>query len=274
MSDKNLPALIESKLPDVQLALPQGTIQADQLKIAFFAAFNSKPKLRDCSQMSLCAALINCAALGIIPETPEQHAYLIPRGNECQLAISYRGFCHMILRGGEVASIDSGIIHEGDAFEMQKGDPVICKFSPNLTDLQRHQKPVLAAYCLLVFKNGARKLEIMDADELSKVEKAMMNQNRGQMTPSWKMWRDEMFRKAPIKRIAKTSNLSPLVSKAAEIDNKQVLRAIPPQEKPLVLPSGEVIQPKLDDTPEIEVEPVAAGESYELSLEDQQDKEW
>jgi len=258
MSEENWLAIISEKLPDVSAAIPHGTIQAAQLEVAFRSAFNAKPALRECTKLSVCAALVNCAALGIIPETPEQHAYLIPRKSkdsdkkECQLVISYRGFCHMILRGGEVANIDSGVVHDGDDFEFQKGDPVICKFSPNLADVNRGAKPVIGAYCLFVYKNGARKLEIMDAEDLRKIEAAMMRQNFNKMSPAWKEWRDEMCRKAPIKRAAKTSNLGACVAKAAELDNDRVLAALPREEKPLVLASGEVIEP-LKELPESEL---------------------
>lgn len=227
------PELVEARISDIQAALPANTVEAAQLKLAFLNAFNKKPELRTCTDLSVVNCLMNCSSLGILPETPEQHCYLIPRNQKvgdkyvkvCELTISYRGFSHMILRGKDVTVIDSGIIHKGDRYKMQKGDPVICEFELNLDDPDRENAPVLAAYCLLVFANGARKLEIMDIGELNKVERAMMNQNQGKATPAWKMWRGEMFRKAPIKRIAKTSELGPLVARAAGLDNAAFAQA-------------------------------------------------
>ena len=122
--------LIQSRLPDVRAALPPGTIQAEALEVAFRSAFNKNPKLAECSPMSVCAALVNCASLGLIPNTPEQHAYLIPRKGECNLEIGYRGFLHLMTRGGAVSHVDSGTVHKGDTYELQKGDPVICWHRP------------------------------------------------------------------------------------------------------------------------------------------------
>ncbi len=238
-------SLIESKLPDVRAALPPGTIEAERLEVAFRSAFNKNPKLTECSPMSVCAALVNCASLGLVPNTPEQHAYLIPRahmvGNvyvmECNLEIGYRGFIAMIERSGKVSHVKSGVVMQGDKWDCDLGNGTFTH-SPNIEDIERNSRPILAAYCQLAFKDGSLRLEVMDAGSLKKIEAAMMAQNRGTMTPAWKTWREEMHRKPVIKRMAKTCNLSPEVTKAAELDNErfQIVPQLAP--KTLVLPAG------------------------------------
>jgi recombination protein RecT len=237
---------IQDKLPDVRNALPPNTVEAERLEVAFRTALNKNPKLAECTNMSVCAALVNCATLGLVPNTPEQHAYLIPRKNkdgvlECNLEIGYRGFSHLILRGGLVSHIDSDVIRKGDSYELQKGDPVVCWFRPNLETPNRESQPIIAAYCLIVFKDGNKKLEVMDGGDLAKMERAMMRQNFDKATPAWKEWRSEMLRKGPIKRIAKTSNLGPIVSKAAELDNAQFTKVHVSESKPITLPGGETV---------------------------------
>jgi recombination protein RecT len=255
--------LLDSKLPDVRHALPPGTIEPERLKVAFLAAFNRNPKLAECTQMSICSALVNCASLGLVPNTPEQHAYLIPRKSgkdspvECNLEIGYRGFVHMILRGGKVSHVESGIVHKGDTYQFQKGDPVICTHSPNLETPNRSQTTVLAAYCLIVFANGGKRLEVMDGDDLKKIEAAMMRQNFNKQSPAWREWGDEMRRKAPIKRIAKTCDLGPLLARAAELDNEP-FRHLPSLEpKKIVLGNGET----LPTLPRHEAEAVPADDT-------------
>lgn len=252
--------LVSSKLPDARKALPLGTIQAEQLEVAFRSAFNRNPKLVDCTPVSIYAALVNCATLGLVPNTPEQHAYLIPRKQKngdgyemvCDLQLGYRGFVHLMTRGGEVSHVDSGIVHKGDTYEFQKGDPVICWTRPNLETPNREAQPIIAAYCLVVFKSGEKRLEIMDASELGKIEKAMLRQNFDKATPAWKEWRGEMLRKAPIKRAAKTMNLGALVSKAAELDNAAFARLPSAEPKPITLAGGETLPvlPRHEPKPE------------------------
>lgn len=244
---KELVNYIQDKLPDIRNALPPNTIEAERLEVAFRSAINKNPKLAECTPMSVCAALVNCATLGIVPNTPEQHAYLIPRKNkdsqkqECHLEIGYRGFSHLILRGGLVSHIDSDVVRKGDSYEFQKGDPVVCWFRPNLETPNRESQPIIAAYCLIVFKDGGKKLEVMDGGDLAKMERAMMRQNFDKATPAWKEWRSEMLRKGPIKRIAKTCNLGPLLAKAAELDNSQFTKVHVHEPKPITLPGGETV---------------------------------
>lgn len=240
-----LSVLLESKLPDVRHAIPPNTIEAERLEVAFRSAFNKNPKLIECSSMSICAALVNCASLGIVPNTPEQHAYLIPRKRdgvlECNLELGYRGFVHMMLRSGEVSHVDSGIVHKGDTYEFQMGDPVVCWVRPNLETPNRESSPIIAAYCLIVLKNGGKKLEVMDGGDLAKIERAMLRQNFDKATPAWKEWRGEMMRKAPIKRVAKTCNLGAALAKASELDNAAFARLPSPDPKPITLPGGETV---------------------------------
>lgn len=255
-----VPKFVESKLPDIRNSLP-GTVaiadreqQAERLRVAFCQAFNAKPDLRNCTHMSIAAALMNCASLGIIPETPEKHAYLIPRKKKvgdqyelhCELEVSYRGFVHLIIRGDRARRVLSDVVHDGDEYEFQNGDPIICRHVPNLKDPDRRNKPVIAAWALVIFPDGGKKLEVMDRDDLKKIEGAMMRQNFDKASPSWKMWKTEMQRKAPIKRLAKTADLGPEVAKAAEIDNEHFTSMRTVESTPIVLPSGETI-PALEE---------------------------
>lgn len=256
----SIPQFIASKLPDITQALPPNTIDAARLEVGFRQAFNAKPELRECTSLSIAAALLNCASLGIVPETPEKHAYLIPRKKKvgdgyeksCELEVSYRGFVHLILRGDRRRTVLSDVVHEGDAFEFQNGDPVICRHTPNLSDPDRRKKPVVAAWALVVFPDGQKKLEVMDRNDLAKIEAAMMRQNFNKMTPAWSQWRTEMMRKAPIKRMAKTADLGPEIALAAELDNKLSREINITPAAPLILPTGKTI----DALPDSERDPV------------------
>lgn len=250
MSDRNaIITLLQNKLPDIQAALPPNSITAAKLEVAFRAAFNNNPKLLECSQMSIANAIVNCATLGLIPNSPEQHAYLIARKlhrddpqPSCCLEISYRGFVHLIIRTGDVSKVDLGVIHKGDEYQLQSGQPTICWVKPNIADPERDNQPVLATFSLITFKDGTQKLEVMGAGDLKKIEAAMMRQNFGKMSPAYREWRTEMLKKAPMKRSAKTCNFGSVFAFAAQLDN-QALRIEPQEPRAVVLPSGETLTP-------------------------------
>ena len=248
MSDRNaIITLLQNKLPDIQSALPPNSITAAKLEVAFRSAFNDNPKLSECSQMSIAKAIVNCATLGLIPNSPEQHAYLIARKlnskdpqPSCCLEIGYRGFAHLIYRTGDVSKVETGVIHEGDEYALQSGQPTVCWVKPNFADLERDSKPIIATFALITFKDGTQKLEAMGAGDLKKIEAAMLRQNFGKASPAWREWRTEMLRKAPLKRMAKTSDFGTVVATAAELDN-QAIRISAPEPRSVVLPSGETL---------------------------------
>jgi len=239
-------AILTDKAPQAQAALPPNTIDVERLRVGFIAAFNKKPELADCSPMSLANCFINCASLGLVPETPEQLAYLIPRRNkatgntDCELQIGYRGFSFMMYRAG-AKIVETGIVYQGDVFEHQIGDGAFVRHTKS-SDLDRHQKPIVFAWALVKLSSGENKVEVMPNSDLEKIFKAMMRQNFDKASPAWREWPDEMRRKAPLKRLAKTANLGALVARAAEIDNSYSARMERQEPKPLTLATGEALE--------------------------------
>lgn len=57
------------------------------------SALNTTPKLKDCTQLSFLAALMNAAQLGLEPNTPLGQAYLIPYNSQFQ--IGYKGLIEL-----------------------------------------------------------------------------------------------------------------------------------------------------------------------------------
>lgn len=69
-----------------------------------------------------------CSVLGIEPNTPMGHAYLVPFKNskrggqyDCQLIIGYRGLAELMYRSGIVSSVRSIPVFEGDEFDYELG---------------------------------------------------------------------------------------------------------------------------------------------------------
>lgn len=79
--------LIKAMAPEIKKALPE-VITPERFTRMALSALNTTPKLKDCTQLSVLAALMNAAQLGLEPNTPLGQAYLIPYNNkgtmECQ----------------------------------------------------------------------------------------------------------------------------------------------------------------------------------------------
>lgn len=84
-------------------------------------AIRTTPKLQNCEPMSFLGALMHCASMGLEPNTPLGHAYLIPFENkrknvtEVQVIIGYKGFIDLARRSGQLASIHGDVVYDDDA---------------------------------------------------------------------------------------------------------------------------------------------------------------
>jgi recombination protein RecT len=84
---------LESRKSDMAMALPKGGLTADRLLKITLSAFRQTPELMQCTQESLINAVMVCGQLGLEPNTPLGHAYLIPYFNgktqkyECQFQL-------------------------------------------------------------------------------------------------------------------------------------------------------------------------------------------
>lgn len=83
-------------------------------------AIRTTPKLGQCDPMSFLGALMHCASMGLEPNTPLGHAYLIPFENkrkgvtEVQVVIGYKGFIDLARRSGQLASIHGDVVYDDD----------------------------------------------------------------------------------------------------------------------------------------------------------------
>ena len=70
-------SLLERMKPQIQAALPKH-VTVDRIARIALTAYNSNPKLRECDQTSLLAAIMISSQLGVEVNTPLGQAYIIP----------------------------------------------------------------------------------------------------------------------------------------------------------------------------------------------------
>jgi recombination protein RecT len=89
------------------------------------SAIRTTRHLGDCSLPSFASALMACSVLGLEPNTPLGHAYLIPFLNkgvrECQLIVGYKGMIELMYRSGFVSSVKCTPVFDGDEFDYEYG---------------------------------------------------------------------------------------------------------------------------------------------------------
>lgn len=129
-----------------QQAVPQHLSTDRMLRVCSMAVFNT-PELGKCDMMSLLGAMLQLASLGLEPNTPLGHAYLIPfkarrkdrdsgRWSEyvtVQVVIGYRGLIDLARRSGNMVSIHADVVYEGDDFEFEYGSNMHLRHRPTGT---------------------------------------------------------------------------------------------------------------------------------------------
>ena len=83
-------------------------------------AIRTTPKLGQCEPMSFLGALMQCASLGLEPNTILGHAYMIPFENrrkgvvEVQVVVGYKGLIDLARRSGHITSLSANIHYSDD----------------------------------------------------------------------------------------------------------------------------------------------------------------
>lgn len=118
--------LLQRMAPEMAKALPKH-LTAERMARVALTAVRMNPDLAVCSQASLAACIMVAAQLGLEPNTPLGHAYLIPRNNaktggkECTILIGYQGLLDLARRNGAVEKIWCYPVFQGDEFSLELG---------------------------------------------------------------------------------------------------------------------------------------------------------
>lgn len=188
--------LFESRKNQIAAALPSVGITTDRMVRLVFSAINQNPKLLQCNPQSLFNSMIQCASLGLEPNTRLGQAYLIPFGNDVQLIIGYTGYISLARRAGELASLNAHVVREGDTFEYCFGTEEKIKHIPNYDNFEDRKKKITFAYSVARFKDGTVSFEIMSRAEIEDIRKRSKTPNNGPWITDFEM----MARKTVIRR--------------------------------------------------------------------------
>jgi recombination protein RecT len=203
-------------------------------------AIRTTPKLQQCEPISFLGALMQCASLGLEPNTILGHAYLIPfdktldRGKsterkitEVQLVVGYKGLIDLARRSGHITSIHAGIHYSDDhltggLWEYEEGTEAKLRHrNGDMAGRKQH------AYAIAKFKDGghayvvlpwAHVMRIRDGSQGYQTAKKF---NKLKDTP-WVAHEDAMAKKTAIRALAKYLPLSVEFADAMTVDEQSL----------------------------------------------------
>lgn len=195
--------LLMSMKGEIQNALPS-YLPVDKFVRTALTAINSNPKLANCTQQSLLAAIMNSAQLGLEFNTPLGEAYLIPYENKktgittVNFQIGYQGLLKLAYNTKQFKRITAREVKENEDFAINYGTGEI-SHKPCLTG---GSGDVLGYYAIYQTKDGGQDVFYMsktDAERYGRKFSKSFNYNDS----PWQTNFDSMAKKSCLIQVLK-----------------------------------------------------------------------
>ena len=213
---ENLVSLLETYEKNIMSAIGNDVKFGRILSIAVMV-LKSNPALAQCTKDSFLRSLIECLMIGLEPNTPLNHAYLIPYGGKVTLQVGYKGLIKLAYNSGRIDSLYAVNVFEGDDFQAMRGTSPEILHTENYDD-ERSEKTFKLSYsCVRMLGSSVPIFDIMTKKEIDLIRATAKTQE------IWMPHYLEMAKKTTIKRVVKvvpTSNKSINLAQAIQLDNQ------------------------------------------------------
>jgi len=189
---------------DFALVLPKH-MNPERLVRLSIGALRTTKHLAECTLTSFASSIMACSVLGLEPNTPLGHAYLIPFKKkgvyECQLILGYKGLIELMNRSGVVSSVRSIPVFAGDEFEYELGLHADIRHRPS-KDPNRGTDPTKLTHVYPVVKLREQGVDpIWDVLNRGQIE-ARRNRSQAAQDGPWVTDYIPMAQKTGIRQIA------------------------------------------------------------------------
>ncbi len=223
----------------IALALPRH-MNADRLLRITMTSVQKTPKLLECDPMSLVAAVIQSAQLGLEPDGALGMAYLVPFKGKVTFIPGYRGLVDLARRSGQLSTISAHVVYERDTFSYSLGTDERINHVRN-DDAADPGKPT-HAYAVAKLRDGGIQMAVMSRREIEAIRAKSPGGNSG----PWVEYPAEMWKKTVIRRLAKLLPMSVEMSTAVQLD-EQAEAGLPQDFNGVI--DGTVDEPAVDPAP-------------------------
>lgn len=228
---KNVGELLWNEAARQQLATVAAKhMSPERLMRVVANAIRTTPKLQECDPLSMLGALMQCATLGLEPNTVLGHAYLIPFENkrkgivEVQLIVGYKGFADLARRTGQVVGLHADVVYDDDElWSFEYGSDMHLRHKPGPRNGKKTH-----VYCHVKLKDG-QAFVVLPWEEVVKIR----DKSQGWQTAKrfgktadspWTVHEDRMGAKTAVRALANRGEmpLSIEFMDAMEIDDATV----------------------------------------------------
>lgn len=243
-------------------AVAAGHMKPERMMRLMANAMRTTPQLGECDPLSLLGSMMTCASLGVEPNTPLGHAYLIPFKNkrkgitEVQLILGYKGMIDLARRSGHIRNIHGDVVYEADEFSFEYGS------NQHLTHRPKGKRvnPIYA-YCHATLTDGEA-FVVLPWDEVIAIRDASQGYRTaiqyGKKDSPWIAHQHEMAAKTAVRALFKYLPISIEVDggklgDALTVDENQIdfsAYATNPDDGPAI--EGEIVDEETGEVTQIE----------------------
>lgn len=216
----------DSQKSVLSAVLPKHVNADRMLKIAL-GALRTTPKLMECTTETLFGAIVQCSQLGLEPNTPLGHAYLIPFRNnrknvtEVQIVFGYKGLIDLARRSGQIVSISAHAVHDGDKFNYAYGLEEKLEHIP----AKGERGDVIYFYAVAKLVGGGHAFEVMSREDVEAIRDSSNNFKfaRDKGATVWGQHFIQMGRKTVLRRLFNYLPVSIELATASALDSKSAM---------------------------------------------------
>lgn len=212
--DNTITGMIHKMKDQFAMALPKEMSTDRFIRIVMTAIRNNK-KLATCDGISVIAASMQSAALGLEPNTPLGHAYIIPYGNKANFQVGYKGLIDLALRTKQYRRINARSVNEADKFDFAYGLDEHLIHVP----AQKPKGESIYFYAVYELDNGGKSFVVWSREQVEAHAKQYSKAYNTADSP-WKSAFDAMAKKTVLIDLLRYAPKSVEISTAASIDNQ------------------------------------------------------
>tara|TARA_R100001463_G_scaffold75152_2_gene129183 strand:+ start:2034 stop:3071 length:1038 start_codon:yes stop_codon:yes gene_type:complete len=198
MDGKELVVKLDDMKPKFANALPSYCgFNQDHVIRTVLTEVQKSPNLMKCTFNSIAQAALEACSLGLLPNSVQGLAYLVPYGDKCQLIPGYKGLIKLALQSPHVNSITANCVYSTDKLDVEFGLNPKLTHVPNLINSEKGE--FMGAYAVANMAKGDPVFEYLPKwriDEIKAKSKA------GRSGP-WVSDYESMAKKTAIKSLMK-----------------------------------------------------------------------
>jgi recombination protein RecT len=170
-------ALAKRLAPGIKDALPSHLDSKRMVRIVM-TAMRTTPELLQCDQASFLGSVMSAAQLGLEPNTPLGHCWLVPYKKQCQIILGYQGMIDIAMRSGKVKSIWAHVVRAGDDFYYELGDTPKLRHVPS-EDADREEREITHVYAVAKIDEHTKVSRVLSRAQVEKRRRRSQAAHKG-----------------------------------------------------------------------------------------------